>query len=499
MMNSLTFYPCTMVIFELFTFALLCATITIADILFNDTNNMFSGVNATGASTTYLINLGKFNSLSECQNAFHKYNGARSFVWYEPDYDDNVWAKYCYIRTDTWWNPTAESKIISGQIDNFFNCMNDNDCELNGQCNPTTKKCECKPAWTGNFCQYLNFKKGSKNLGYQRKDYSQWGGDARYDKVTNKWILYAVEMYNECGINACCCGNSQIVKALSDNPGGPYTYSNVAVPYFSHEPMLGYSSSDNTWLLHHWGNGKSSEVKVDTDCSNGISSGKHLPNCDGPGDILYNYISYSKDLNNSNGEFLKNMMKIPGDYIDFDLCPSNPYIFDNGSVLQFWTERASWEQGSIIHKMTSTGWNRNYTLSMEQLWINSLGDGTSLEDPFLWFESSDKTYHLLFHGMIEDDNDDQPWLRAAQGRHAYSKNGIDWILSPHYTYNTTICYSDSIECVNYCRRERPHLIFDTDTNEPLYLTNGMQLNCDGSTDKTFMGAVPLYTSNDIAK
>ncbi len=41
---------------------------------------------------------------------------------------------------------------------------------------------------------------------------------------------------------------------------------------------------------------------LDTDCSNGISGGKHMPNCDGPGDILYNYISYSKDLNNSNGE-----------------------------------------------------------------------------------------------------------------------------------------------------------------------------------------------------
>eukprot|EP01084_Bolivina_argentea_P274921 468724_1 len=230
--------------------------------LFNGTNNMFSQLNASGENTSYILSLGKFNTITECQQAFLDYsnsnNGplaARSFIYYTKQFDPE-YARYCYTRTDTWWSPTPETNVISGQIDNFYNCFNNFDCELNGECNKKTNKCECKPAWRGNFCQYPNFKWGSKNLGYQRSDWSQWGGDTRYDPTINKWILYAVEMYDECGVNACCCGNSQIVRAYSDGdkPGGPYTYDRVIVPYFSHEPHLGYDPISKMWLMFHWGN-----------------------------------------------------------------------------------------------------------------------------------------------------------------------------------------------------------------------------------------------------
>ena len=35
--------------------------------------------------------------------------------------------------------------------------------------------------------------------GYQREHWSQWGGDARYDTTIDKWILFAAEMYDQCG------------------------------------------------------------------------------------------------------------------------------------------------------------------------------------------------------------------------------------------------------------------------------------------------------------
>eukprot|EP01083_Nonionella_stella_P311998 1114342_1 len=122
-----------------------------------------------------------------------------------------------------------------------------------------------------------------------------------------------------------------------------------------------------------------------------------------------------------------------------------------------------------------------------------------MEDPFLWKDNSDETFHLLMHGMIEVDNPGgNPWLRDAQGRHAFSMDGFNWNLSPHYTYNTTVCYDDG-ECVNYARRERPHLIFDKDSGEALFLNNGMQLNNLLKYDKSFNLAVPLYTSKDYCK
>ena len=77
-------------------------------------------------------------------------------------------------------------------------------------------------------------------------------------------------------------------------------------------------------------------------------------------------------------------------------------------------------------------------------------------------------------------------------------DGYNWNLSPHYTYNTTICYDDG-DCIDYARRERPHLIFDQESGEPLFLTNGIQKNNQLKYDKTFNGAVPLYTSKDYCK
>eukprot|EP01084_Bolivina_argentea_P317441 550372_1 len=112
-------------------------------VTFSNSNNMYSCINGTGYSTSTLINLGAKNTLSECESAFSNYPNARSFIYYTPQYGDEDWRKLCYIRTDTYWSPVNETGIISGQIDNFYNCRSNLDCELNGVC--TNSKCKCKP------------------------------------------------------------------------------------------------------------------------------------------------------------------------------------------------------------------------------------------------------------------------------------------------------------------------------------------------------------------
>eukprot|EP01084_Bolivina_argentea_P262181 443309_1 len=238
--------------------------------IFNNSNNMGYFINADeiyncitgpGYSANGLISLGIMNSIEECIDSFQSNISYRSFIYFtenSPLINNQNYSKFCYVRSDTWFNPVSQLNIISGHIDNFYDCRNDKDCEYNGKC--INKKCQCKPSWKGNFCSNLNFKKGAKNLGYQRANYSQWGGDVIYDNMNKKWIMFATEMFNECGINSCCCTNSQIVKAISDRPGGPYIYDSVVINYFSHEPMLAYSSIDKLYLLYHWGNGVSSDI-----------------------------------------------------------------------------------------------------------------------------------------------------------------------------------------------------------------------------------------------
>eukprot|EP01084_Bolivina_argentea_P227852 384907_1 len=495
-------------------------------ILFPNTNNMFNGIFAAGNSTEQLISLGKYNTLKECQMQFESSNNSyRSFIYYSSNFTVNSsWTNYCYVRTDTFWSPTPQLNVISGQINNFYQCINDFDCELNGKCINT--HCQCKPMWTGNFCQYLHFKTKNnyKTLGYQRTNYSSWGGSTFYDKYLKIWNMFVAEMCNNCGINSCCANNSRIIRAISKNPGGPYQFDSIVKPYFSHEPNIVYSKKDNLYLLYHWGNADKSVI-LHNNCSEGYTNGPTVKygnyNDENNDMVQYNYISYSDTLyNDSIWQNNVNMIPIPGQNSSGDLCPSNPYIFENGSVLMFWIER--WQQPvvalnrnsdsklqihlpprtGVVHIMNSNAWNETYDISWNRLWISNVYDQSSLEDPFVWRDKSDGSFHALMHGMIPynmsliNGSYEMVWWGKSQGRHAYSLDGISWILSPHYTYNSTICYSDG-DCIDYGRRERPHLIFDPETNEAIYLTNGVQLNQDWYYDKTFTSAVPLYTSKDI--
>eukprot|EP01006_Ploeotia_vitrea_P058535 TRINITY_DN69645_c0_g1_i1.p1 TRINITY_DN69645_c0_g1~~TRINITY_DN69645_c0_g1_i1.p1 ORF type:complete len:534 (-),score=21.52 TRINITY_DN69645_c0_g1_i1:29-1546(-) len=498
---------------------------------------MYGQLNASGLNTSYIISLGKFDTLPECERAFlsyydkHKHDTLtpRSFVYYTPEFSP-AWAKYCYIRTDTWWHTVPQGNVISGRLQEWNHCFNDWDCELNGHCDAQTKKCVCKAAWTGDFCQYLNFKWGSRSLGYHRPTYSQWGGDTRYDPKSNRWILYAAEMYDHCGINACCCGNSQIVRAYShgDNPGGPYTYDRVIIPYFSHEPNLAYDPVTKKHLLWHWGNGNRHQAHILTNCSNGRTQPNTSPGCGGLGDAIFNHISWADDLDAPPEVWMKNMIAVPGQTLHADLCPANPLIFPNGTVLGFWIDR-TWRPSydSVAKLMTANSWNTTYTMHTQTLWISNISDHTALEDPFLWYDKETESYHTLFHGMIpqppppvdgqrsvpyrgegplseaeqvarrQRDEQTNPigspayWVRESEGRHAYSLDGKHWVLSPHFTYNTSVCYTDA-PCYEWIRRERPHLIFDPKTGEPTHLSNAFTAIRE-PVDASILHIVPLHT------
>ena len=218
------------------------------------------------------------------------------------------------------------------------------------------------------------------------------------------------------------------------------------------------------------------------------------------GDAMWNYISFSKDLNADPGVWQKNMIRVPGqnESLYTDLCPSNPLIFDNGTMLAFWTDR-TWAPSydSVAKLMTSNLWNETYIMHNNNLWISNISDQTALEDPFIWFDESDNSYHAIYHGMIPGPQVFN-WQHSSEGRHSYSIDGKVWYLSPHFTYNTTVCYTDADPpCHEYQRRERPHLIFDPKSGEPTHLTNAFTTT--DNSDKSALLMVPLYTSNDFCQ
>ena len=71
--------------------------------IFNSTNNMFGNLNASGENTSYILSLGKFDTLNECQQAFNDYYNKhindilipRSFIYYTSEFDPS-YRHYCY-------------------------------------------------------------------------------------------------------------------------------------------------------------------------------------------------------------------------------------------------------------------------------------------------------------------------------------------------------------------------------------------------------------------
>ena len=97
------------------------------------------------------------------------------------------------------------------------------------------------------------------------------------------------------------------------------------------------------------------------------------------------------------------------------------------------------------------------------------GQVTSNEDPFIW--RTNRGYHMLVHSQL------QPFSRT-HGAYGYSKDGLSWTLSPNYSWETNMTWTDG--SVSYfVRRQAPGLYLDNE-GCPLYLLTPVdELDSDG--------------------
>lgn len=85
------------------------------------------------------------------------------------------------------------------------------------------------------------------------------------------------------------------------------------------------------------------------------------------------------------------------------------------------------------------------------------------EDPFLWW--TPRGWHLMVHNQQGD----------GVARYAHSVNGLNWTLhAAPGPYTGSIAWSDGT--TDNFDVERPQFVFDPDSGNPVYLTNGAQGN-----------------------
>lgn len=94
------------------------------------------------------------------------------------------------------------------------------------------------------------------------------------------------------------------------------------------------------------------------------------------------------------------------------------------------------------------------------------GTGT-WEDPFLYRDARDR-WHVLAHSWNHTDD-------GAISGHYYSLDGLTWQTTGEQPYGNTAALDDG-RTLHFRTRERPKLMFDTETNAPLYLLNGVNTN-----------------------
>ena len=217
-------------------------------------------------------------------------------------------------------------------------CSSAADCSLGGEC--VQSACFCDKTWTGSHCAALNLGKAPKAGAYRHNanGSTSWGGLPV--RVGDTYHLFFAEFSNGCGLGSWGT-NSQVLKAVSKSPSGPFTSPTLVAPPFHHNPTIA-KVPGGPYLMVSIGNGSTPW--------RGIAPPKQN-NCSGPptghaladqqrarsGDPLLAYEITMLYSDSVEGPWKHRTTPVlePGPAAAWDGYVTNPsmFVFPNGSVL----------------------------------------------------------------------------------------------------------------------------------------------------------------------
>eukprot|EP01050_Picozoa_sp_SAG11_P004927 SAG11_NODE_328_length_10690_cov_25.464357_4_plen_928_part_00 len=377
-------------------------------------------------------------------------------------------------------------------------CTSDEGCQLNGRC--ARGSCECHAGWIGADCGKLDLiagppphESGLLGNGSINGVLSSWGGSI-VGPDDGQWHMFAAAMLGRCGIGA-WGSNSEIVRAVSNSPLGPFDIAETVVPRFAHEPNVILAEDNHTLVMFYYAG---SDPPPLVDCSpkpawpwnskvaqpNVSASRQPRPYpLRAPGPKL----NYMRHAPGPLGPWSAPIVLEPGPVA----CPLwggkradlnfNAAIAADGSLVGLWrcveTLNTTKRGATVLHAVTARDW-RNTSSYVYSLQPAFAARGYGSEDPFVWI-AADHSYHAILHD--EQGLPGLPLTRAsAYGRHAWSRTGENWSIS-HWAsgslaYNSTVRFTGGGSHV-FVRRERPHLVLGAD-RVPIALSNGASPNND---------------------
>jgi len=250
---------------------------------------------------------------------------------------------------------------------------------------------------------------------------------------------------DHCGL--CNWGsNSRIIHATSKSLLGPYTFENVALPIWSHNPQIVIDSSSGTptYLLFHIGTADSTTPPKN--CGGKRSEAPKSSRAALASGVLHTASSPAGPWTPANPPGLGGCNN-----------PA-PYVYPNGSIILM-----CWQGGNNLYFADS--WKGPWT-GKAAIFTGDAGTGT-WEDPFIW---RDKRGVLKMIAHVYTINSAHYWDRISG--FGYSTDGVHWTRFPFQVYTNEIQQTNGLTM--YTTRERPKIFFDPkDGVTPLALFTGV--------------------------
>ena len=153
--------------------------------------------NASASSASVKLLAGAASSAADCQALCQKfvYRGlpCRSYTYFELGHRRAAFAGQCFGRVDAVLPSSIDAGATSGVI-RRQHCSTDEQCELNGRCLAANGTCSCHPGWIGHWCQTLDLAPAATKNGYQRANFSSWGGSVAFDSQRGLFVMLAAEI-----------------------------------------------------------------------------------------------------------------------------------------------------------------------------------------------------------------------------------------------------------------------------------------------------------------
>eukprot|EP00755_Sulcionema_specki_P020153 Sspe_Gene.71219::Locus_42179_Transcript_1_1_Confidence_1.000_Length_1822::g.71219::m.71219 len=388
--------------------------------------------------------------------------------------------------------------VLTGLVAEGF-CATRLDCSLNGDC--IGGRCVCNTPWKGDECEVLDVGRANLSRGYRSPHLggkiSSWGGSMLRWEKDGLYHLFAAEMVGTCGIEY-WEPNSQVVHAVSNTPEGPYTFHEVVLPPFAHEPnaIRGPNGEFVIYLTYRHPD------DYFVDCS--TPAPVVPPSPPGPCGTPPRRDTYMIWSKSPYGPWSTPELVLSAPNTSrWGNCPvmvdSNlaGVILPNGSFVGMWRKCVNTATGecqadccTFLHRAFASNWKdpESYTTG-GPLFPGMQPYGS--EDPFVYMDPTGG-YHAILH-------DEQGTTRAsARGRHACSADGVTWKYATVDAYNGNVSTTDGGNLL-LSRRERPHLLIQNGV--PTHLSNGVQeadapVNCSQypQCDRSYTLVVPLGSS-----